>query len=128
MNIEEKNPSLITFTFSKTFLQRGESEKKEIKTDCFCFLREVFLPKRTAHTAAEREEMLLWEESIHNWNRKTEEQGKENEWAYIEVSPSRYYNVYTSILLVDQSWRCLIHSTERYEHIWENDIRTRAER
>lgn len=58
------------------------------------------------HTAT-GEEMLLWEESIHNWKSDiiwSEEQGKRIE-ASREVWGMWYYNVYTSILLVDQSWR-----------------------
>lgn len=121
--------SLITFTFYFLLLN-GEQQRstnrrnriagKEIKND---FSFRAFLCTTAHHTQQRRAEMLFWEESIHNWNRKTEEQGKENEWAYIEVG----YNIimFTSILLVDQSWRYkLLFNTQRYGKyrtwIWES--------
>lgn len=84
-------------------------------------------------TAAVREEMLLWEESIHNWNRKTEEQGKENEWMSIHRGLHPRYNiimfirVFCWLIKVDVINCCLIHNTNavlRCDANISNDITT----
>lgn len=102
------------------------SDEIEISRYIFAFTYNIF-----NNTAAERAEMLLWEESIHNWNRKTEEQGKENEWMNIHRGLHlERYNIIMSIrvfywlIKVDVINCCLIHNTNaaNISTLWENDI------